>query len=296
MVVVSGLGGGMSQASATGIYDGPWAVETQYLRISCKRVPNSMILSSKTGAALSGVTTRSYAIGSTALSVVVSWSVAKQKIQGSFATSSEEIKQKFAISPHTLDYANQTSFGEASAGILGTHATIDTSSYYYSRRPWTSTDVEFSDYGSGYNYITVSYSLGNLNDGTLGTKARGWHNGQYEAYASLLYGIDKLDPDTYKGVESMQATAPLWFDETEVDKIYVWDPLYELQGPYALTQENPTYPPILIDLIGNKIKSRQLIADYYNNDDVTGDTASIQIGSGCYTGSNYYDINRHDYT
>jgi len=133
---------GVSPASGvSGVYAGPWAVETQELNIEYVRVPmvTQFPAFPTGGIQLSGTRQLHDSVNTTKLTYKVNATYKMEKTYDSFNTSGFSQPQTFEWNAASAD-SNGYSYGEITPSAnLGTAGTINTVQPYYRRVPWDDT-------------------------------------------------------------------------------------------------------------------------------------------------------------
>jgi hypothetical protein len=129
---------GVAPASGvSGVYAGPWAIETQELNIEYFRVPMVTGWPLNTTLALSGTRVLTDNVNTTKLQYRVTASYKMEKSYDSFSTSAFSQPQTFEWNGDPLDLDGQTYGALTTSANLGPAGTINTVQPYYRRVPWS---------------------------------------------------------------------------------------------------------------------------------------------------------------
>jgi len=144
----------------TGAFSGPHLIEEQTLHIDYVRVPNMKEDPSGTFLSLSAPA-MGWRVDSTYLQVRVGATYTRTKSYDFFATSGWQQNQSFVYNPVSAD-AFGTTYGSVGNAALGPAGSVDTSTNYYSRRPWNdAVDSSAYEHADGTLHYYQSVGSGN---------------------------------------------------------------------------------------------------------------------------------------
>ena len=269
---------GVSPASGvSGVYAGPWAIETQELNIEYIRVPVHTGAPENTTLSLSADKVMTHPVHATKLSYKITASYKMEKSYDSFSTSSFTQPQQFEINADSTDVIGNTYTGLTVGEDMGAAGTIKTVQPYYRRVPWSDTlHTEVSQTAvcsniGRYRGARINAAGGAVIEAEPNDVDNAWSympmlpgkNQPGAFFCSMDWGIDFTGPD------------------------------YNIPGQYSPTKESINSVRNFINAVGDTLSSQGFFAQIPSMNSVG--TNSIATRPVADTGVSNYDKSRHTF-